>query len=233
MDLTVAIRAEHHALLKLSDDLLPTSWDSVLADAEPLVLCVYVMEVEQRGWSAPLATEATTTHVVDSADLRSATVLHHGATFAVHILRGVTKPMTVRAEHVALLSLDEERLPWAAERADPEPLGGRIAVMEIERRHWTRIWADGALTSTYRDELRLQLTPTPFQIPIRLLAATFPPMRDQLVSGEIARWSSGRVVYSEGRAIEAEPSPIERSDLAVDHLFGRKRSSASLATQLL
>ena len=65
----MAVRAEHLAFLELGDDLLPAPWDTVLADPETFVLCVYVMEVEQGWWTSPLAARATTAHVVNSADL--------------------------------------------------------------------------------------------------------------------------------------------------------------------
>src|SRR6266516_7180548 len=36
--LAMAVRAEHYAFLELSNDLLPTPWDTVLTDPETLVL---------------------------------------------------------------------------------------------------------------------------------------------------------------------------------------------------
>jgi len=58
-------------------------------------------------------------------------------------------------------------------------------------------------------------------------------MFEQLVRIEITWWSARRVVDSERRATEAEPSSVQTSDLAVDHLFGREEPSASLAAKLL
>ncbi len=106
-------------------------------------------------------------------------------------------------------------------------------MMEIERRRRAGITAAGTLTSANRDELRLQLSTTLLQVPVCLGVATFPAMFEQLVSTEIARWSARSVVDPERRATEAEPSSVQTSDLAVDHLFGREEPSASLAPKLL
>src|SRR5437773_8246148 len=130
----MAVRAEHLAFLELGHDLLPAPRDTVLTDPETLVLCVDVMKVEQGWWSSPLAARATTAHVVNSADLQSATVVHHGAAFCVEVLRGMVNPVTARAKHVALFGFSPQRLPRAREGADREPFGGRITMMEIERR---------------------------------------------------------------------------------------------------
>ena len=105
-------------------------------------------------------------------------------------------------------------------------------MMEIERRRRAGITAAGKLTSANRDELRLQLSTTLLQVPVCLGVATFPAMFEQLVSTEIARWSARSVVDPERRATEAEPSSVQTSDLAVDHLFGREEPSASLAAKL-
>jgi hypothetical protein len=145
----------------------------------------------------------------------------------------MVEPMTVRAEHVALFGLNQQLVPWAAERADCKPLGRRKAVMEIEGRRGTDIRARAASTSTHRNELRLQLATTLLLVPVRLRVATSPSVRNQLIGGEIPRWSLRCVVDPEGRAREAEPSAIEKSDLAVNRLFGREEPSASLAAKLL
>src|SRR5688572_25073096 len=104
--LAVAVRAQHHALFQLCDDPLPFPRDAVLTDAKELVLCVDVMEVEQARWPGLLAAVATTAHVLDRTYLQSTAVVHDRAALAVHILRAVMEPMTVRAEHVALLGLN-------------------------------------------------------------------------------------------------------------------------------
>src|SRR5439155_3824713 len=225
----MAVRAEHLAFLELGHDLLPAPRDTVLTDPDTLVLCVQVMEVEQRWWFCPLAARATTAHVVNSADLQSATVVHHGAAFCVEVLCGMVNPVTVRAKHVALFGFSPQRLPRAREGADREPLGARVTMMEIERRGRAGITAIGTLTSANRDELRLQLSATLFQVPVCLGVATFPAVCDQLVRIEIARWSARSVVDSEGRATKAEASSVQTSDLAADHLLGREEPSASLA----
>ena len=141
MHLTVAVGAEHHALRQLTDDRIPRTSHPIPGNPELLLFGVPVMEFK-KGWDRDLAaTRARSAHIGDGAGLLRRADQAQSLLDAPSEHKGVTTPVAVRAEEIALLCLIEQPLPRAIEVSDAEVFCCRVAMMKLQSRNAGRITA--------------------------------------------------------------------------------------------
>ena len=155
MDLAVTVRAEHHTLRKLGEDLLPRTRDAILTDTEVLSAGVDVMKVEDHGRTLAAASLARTAHRSHGTSLDPAPIGDNGARFEGLVLESVPEAVAGCAEKIALRDLIEESSARAVETADRKFFFVWVAVMEVKRRDASCVSAVMAATAASGDELQL------------------------------------------------------------------------------
>src|SRR5437867_4634800 len=182
----MAVRAEKNAFLQLSLRLLPRACDPVLGDAEVLRRAIEVVELEHLMRPRPSAAGAEAAEMLDRAPLQSPAISDRRRLLSAR-RRDVPGPVTIRAKKLALARLEPETLSRHAHLADAEFLCAGVAVMKLERRDGAAIPAGFALSTTFGEELELQLLALFLLVAVRLGVAAPPAILRELRGGHRAR----------------------------------------------
>jgi hypothetical protein len=144
----------------------------------------------------------------------------HDRMAAVRLHAGVAGPMTVSAYENALVGLRSGAFDASEEAAECEVLGGRVAVVELQRRDRARVAALLAAPATGVDKLSLDPDPP---------APAVADPRLQAARAGIHQRPTRTVVRAERRAGGAEAAAAQLSELAIDDHAGGKRGTARRA----
>jgi hypothetical protein len=155
MDFSVAVRAEHDALGELGGHGWPSPIQPVGRYTEVLRLRAPVVKFEHCGHELTLAAVARRAKHADRADLRVAAELDDLGQLQLRVIQGVTLPMAVRTDQVALECLGLESRKRSVETADPEFLRSGIPVMKFERNESGVISTVGASPSQLSHKIAL------------------------------------------------------------------------------
>ena len=109
MHLTVAVSAEHHALLELRDDLLPRAGYPTVRNSKLLVACIPVVEVEQLRRVHLVTCMAAAAEPCDRPQFHTPPAFRRGMHVdEIRVFARVSTAVAVRAEEVALRDFGEQ-----------------------------------------------------------------------------------------------------------------------------
>jgi hypothetical protein len=217
----MAVCAQHHTLAELLCDRFPWTGQPVPRNAEILLVSVPMVEFEKRIGNDGQTAIAPTTHELYRPCLLASCRNRPSIV--------VPPSVAVRAQKVALRSFDDEPFPRPIEVANPELLRLGVSVVKLQRGDADVVAAVFTSAPSGLDEALLAFHPPPSLTAIRRIV---PPLSSSGIrSGPCSDRSLGRVVTSERRASQTEPSSVERSQFSVNDLLSGELAPALLTSQ--